>query len=168
MQKAYCCRCYCCCGVCYYIIVDAATAVCCCCSLWCAGWPNLFVWFIESDSSVLVLVTQTQLIFGSSVGGTVAFMASICHIYTNGNYGHTRIPGGRQCLELHSIICPAHCHTFIAIHRVRMSFGNVRCSCDLFFTLYANLLVFSVWLHDIFTATEYYDRGRPRVQYASG
>ena len=33
--------------------------------------------------------------FGSSIGGTVAFMTPICQIYIHGN-GHTRIPGGRQ------------------------------------------------------------------------
>ena len=54
------------------------------------------MWFIESDSSVLVLVTHTRFILGSSVGGTVAFMASICQIYIHGNDGHTRIPGGGQ------------------------------------------------------------------------
>ena len=43
--------------------------------------------FIESDSDVLVLVTQTRLILGSSVGGTVAFMASICQLVFTGIHG---------------------------------------------------------------------------------
>ena len=58
--------------------VAAAAAACCCCSSSCAGWQNLFPWFIASNSSVLFLFIPLRIIFNVPLGCTVAFTAPVC------------------------------------------------------------------------------------------
>ena len=57
---------------------------------------SLWLWSIESDSSVLSLHSNT-ICFYVPLGSAVAFTASICLLQcTLGNYGHARSQGGRQ------------------------------------------------------------------------
>ena len=56
---------------------SCGAAACCCCSSSCAGWRNLFLWFIASDSSVFFLFVQTRYIFNVPRGSTVACTTSI-------------------------------------------------------------------------------------------
>ena len=91
---ACCCRVMCC-----YTAVAAAAAAYCCSSSSCAGWQKVFLWFTESDSSVLFLFIQTRLFFNVTLGSTVAFSAPIflpiIHSMHPQYYGHARSRGGR-------------------------------------------------------------------------
>ena len=44
------------------LLLQLAAAACCCCSSSCAGWQNMLLWFIESESSILFLFIQTRFI----------------------------------------------------------------------------------------------------------
>ena len=71
----FCCCCCCCCSALpSCCCCSCSAAACCCCSSSCAGWQNLLLWFIASDSSVFFPFIQTRFTFNVPLGSTVAFL----------------------------------------------------------------------------------------------